>query len=119
MALFTDEQLGDFLEDDEMESEFSDVPPPPAPQPEEDDLNIEGKIVSLNNDAISYIEVVDSFDKKHIFLVHGQFVGAKLLKKSNLKKDFKIYFKEDNFYDLSESRYIKKKVIVYIELAKN
>nr|WP_321226397.1 hypothetical protein [uncultured Psychroserpens sp.] len=119
MALFTDEQLGDFLEDDEMESEFNDVPPPPAPQPEEDDLNIEGKIVSLNNDAISYIEVVDSFDKKHIFLVHGQFVGAKLLKKSNLKKDFKIYFKEDNFYDLSESRYVKKKVIVYIELVKN
>ncbi|MEM5566144.1 hypothetical protein WNY78_13575 [Psychroserpens sp. AS72] len=119
MALFSEDQLIDFIEEDDEENEFNDVPPPPPAPPTENDLNIEGKIVSLNNDAISYIEVVDSFDKKHIFLVHGQFVGAKLLKKSNLKKDFKIYFKEDHFYDLSESRYVKKKVITFIELVEN
>jgi hypothetical protein len=110
MALFTEEQLEEFIAEDD------DVPPPPPAPPTENDLNIEGKIISLNNDAVSYIEVKDSFDKTHTLIVYGQFVGAKLLKKSNLKKDFKIYFKEDNFYDLSESRYVKKKVITFIEL---
>jgi len=117
MSLFSEGQLEEFIMEDDDEYDYGNIPPPPPPAPKnENDLNIEGKIVSLNNDVISYVEVVDAFDKKHTLIVSTQFEGAQLLKKSNLKKDFRIYFREGDYYDLSESRYVKKKVIIYLEI---
>ena len=67
------------------EYDYGNIPPPPPPPApkNENDLNIEGKIVSINNDVISYVEVVDAFDKKHTLIVSTQFEGAQLLIKSN------------------------------------
>lgn len=119
MSLFSEDQLVDFIEEDEMESSYEDMPPPPPAPKNEDDLSIEATLVSLNNEAISYIEVVDAYDKKHTLIVSEQFEGYQFLKKSNLKKNFRVFFKEDFYFDLSERRYVKKKVIKYIELLDN
>ncbi|HLV70321.1 MAG TPA: hypothetical protein VKY34_06400 [Xanthomarina sp.] len=97
------------------EDEFSNMPPPPAPKNFED-LNLEAKLVSLNNDAISYIIVADEFNKEHIFIISEQFEDYSLLNKSNYNKNFKIFYKEVDFFDLSEKRYVLKKVIKYLEL---
>ncbi|WP_460218843.1 hypothetical protein [Psychroserpens sp. MEBiC05023] len=111
IELFSDDQLGAMLDDDD---DYGDVPAPPAAK-DENDLNIEAELLSLNNDAISYITVSDSYNKAHTFIVSEQFEGYELLKKSNINSEFKIYYKEVNFFDLSERRYVKKKVIKYIE----
>ena len=81
----------------------------------EDDLQLEAELVSLNNDAVSYFQVKDAFDKTHTFLIKEQFEGYKLLKKSNYNKTFNIYYKEINMFDLSERKYVKKKVVKYLE----
>lgn len=103
---------GTYVEDDE----FGDVPPPPPGPKNMDDLSIEAQLVSLNNDAVSYIVVSDEFDKEHTFIVSEQFEDYSLLKKSNYKKNFRIFYKEVDYFDLSERRYVKKKVIKYLEL---
>ncbi len=108
MALFNDDQLGELIGDD-------NIPPSPSSKDEED-LQLEAELLSLNNDAISYFQVIDSFDKTHVFLINEQFEGFQLLKKSNLKKPFKIYYKEIDLFDLSERKYVKKKVVKYLEI---
>lgn len=102
---------GSYMEEDG----FNDVPPPPATKNLED-LNMEAKLVSLNNDAVSYIVVKDEFNKEHIFIVSEQFEDYSLLNKSNYKKNFRIFYKEEEYFDLSEKRYVLKKVIKYLEL---
>ena len=113
MALFSDEQLGEIIEDAEYEE--ANTPPPPAPKNEED-LQLEAELIALNNDAVSYFQVKDTFDKAHTFLIKEQFEGYKLLKKSNFNKSFNIYYKEINMFDLSERKYVKKKVVKYLEI---
>lgn len=108
--LFSDEQLGAFLKDDDL----SDIPPPPPPK-NDNSLNIEVELVSINNEAVSYIIVKDVYNKEHTFIIQNQFEGYKLLKKSNINTEFKIYYEEAMFFDLSERRYVKKKVINYLE----
>jgi hypothetical protein len=110
--LFSDAQLGNMLNDDE--NDFDTVPPPPAPK-NENDLNIEVKLASIHNEIISSIIVTDTYDKEHTFIISEQFEGYNLLKKSNIKKDFRIFYKEVEYFDLSERRYVKKKVIKYLE----
>lgn len=110
--LFSEDQLGAMLDDDE--NEYETLPAPPAPK-NENDLNIEVKLISLHNEVISSIIVTDSYNKEHIFIISEQFEGYKLLKNSNIKKDFRIFYKEVEYFDLSERRYVKKKVIKYLE----
>ena len=111
ISLFSDDQLGALLDEDD-----SIPPPPPPPAPKsENDLNIEVELISINNEAVSYIDVTDSYSKKHTFIISEQFEGYKLLKKSNLNQEFRIFYKEVDYFDLSERRYVKKKVIKYIE----
>jgi hypothetical protein len=106
--LFSDEQLDAMLDDD-----MSELPPPASKN--ENDLSIEVELVSINNEGISYIIVTDVFNKKHTFIIRNQFEGYKLLKKSNINKEFRIYYEEAMFFDLSERQYVKKKVINYLE----
>ncbi|GAA4974918.1 hypothetical protein [Algibacter aquimarinus] len=112
MAIFSDEQLDEFI--DESEEPEANIPLPPASK-NEDDLQLEAQLTSLNNDVVSYFQVKDAFDKTHTFLIKEQFEGYKLLKKSNYNKIFNIYYKEINMFDLSESKYVKKKVVKYLE----
>ena len=112
MAIFSDEQLGEIIDDvDEDET----APPPPAAK-NDDDLQLEAELLSLSNDAVSYFQVKDAFDKTHTFIINEQFDGYKLLKKSNFNKSFNIYYKEIDMFDLSERKYVKKKVVKYLEL---
>lgn len=111
MAIFTDDQLGEIID----EALEDDVPPPPSAKNNED-FQLDAELMSLNNDAISYFKLKDAFNKTHVFIIREQFEGFKLLKKSNYKKDFKVYYKEVDFFDLSERKYIKKKVVKYLEL---
>lgn len=113
MAIFSDEQLDEII--DEAQEDEENTPPPPAPK-NENDLQLEAELVSLNNDAVSYFQVKDAFDKTHTFLIKEQFEGYKLLKKSNYNKSFNIYYKEINMFDLSERKYVKKKVVKYLEV---
>ncbi len=78
-------------------------------------LTIEVELVSMKNDAISYINTKDDFDKNHIFLITKEFEGYDLLKKSNFGQSFLVTFKEEEFFDLSEKQYIIKKIITKIE----
>ncbi len=112
MAIFSDEQLDEII--DESEEQDANTPPPPAPK-NDDDLQLEAQLISLSNDAVSYFQVKDAFDKTHTFLIKEQFEGYKLLKKSNYNKAFNIYYKEINMFDLSERKYVKKKVVKYLE----
>ena len=79
-------------------------------------LSIEVELISMNNDAISYIETKDDFDKNHIFLITEEFEGYDLLKKSNFGKSYTITYKEVELFDLSEKQYITKKVITKLEI---
>jgi hypothetical protein len=112
MAIFSDEQLDEIIEDVEADE---NVPPPPAAK-NENDLQLEAELLSLSNDAVSYFEVKDAFNKTHTFIINEQFDGYKLLKKSNFNKPFNIYYKEVDMFDLSERKYVKKKVVKYLEL---
>ena len=114
MAIFSDEQLDEII-DDVVDQENQVIPPPPAPKNEED-LLLEAELTALNNDAISYFQVKDGFDKTHTFLINEQFEGFELLKKSNFNKPFNIYYKEVEMFDLSERKYVKKKVVKYLEV---
>ncbi|NRB58974.1 MAG: hypothetical protein HRU50_03415 [Winogradskyella sp.] len=107
MSLFSGEEMVDMLEDDE-DIEFSDSP--------RDNLNIEVELTSLKNDAISYIETKDDFDKTHTFIILDDFDGYELLNKSNYGKSFSIEYEEKQVFDLSEKQYITKKVITKIDL---
>ncbi|MFI1771430.1 hypothetical protein [Thalassobellus citreus] len=107
MSIFSNDQLSEIIEEDS--------PAEPVAKNEED-LQLEAQLVGLNNDAISYFEVKDDFDKSHIFLINEQFEGYQLLKKSNFKKSFKIYYKEIDLFDLSVRKYVKKNVVKYLEL---
>lgn len=116
MALFTNEQLGEIVDEAmEDDNDLIIAPPPPAPK-NENDLQLEAELVSLSNDAISYFEVKDTFNKTHVFLIKEQFEGYELLKKSNFSKSLKIYYKEIDMFDLSERKYVKKKVVKYLEI---
>ncbi|WP_299113279.1 hypothetical protein [uncultured Winogradskyella sp.] len=108
MSIFSSEELVDIIEDKE-DDIIGFV------NSEENNLSIEVELVSMNNDAISYIKAKDDFDKNHIFLITEEFEGYDLLKKSNFGKSFTITFKEVELFDLSEKQYITKKVITKIE----
>lgn len=110
MSIFSDEQLGEIIEDSE-----NDVNAPAPAEKNDDDLQLEADLVSLNNDAVSYFQVKDAFDKLHTFLINEEFKGYKLLKKSNYSKSFNIYYKVIDMFDLSERKYVKKKVVKYLE----
>lgn len=112
MSIFSDDQWGEIIEDKTFE--YDDVPLPPAAK-NENDLQLEADLVSLNNDAVSYIKVKDMYDKTHFLIISEQFQGFELLKKSNYNKSFRIYYREQNYYDLSERKYVKKKIIKYLE----
>jgi len=114
MAIFSDEQLDEII-DVVVDKENPAIPPSPAPKNEED-LKLEGELTALNNDAISYFQIKDAFDKLHTFLINEQFEGYELLKKSNFNKSFSIYYKEVDMFDLSERKYVKKKVVKYLEV---
>ncbi|MFC0604390.1 hypothetical protein [Winogradskyella pulchriflava] len=106
LSIFSSEELVDMAyDDDEDGSESSGG----------SGLTIEVELVAMNNDAISYIEAKDDYDKNHIFLITQEFEGYDLLKKSNFGNSFLITFKEVEFFDLSEKQYITKKVITKIE----
>ncbi len=108
LSIFSSEELVDIIDDDEDDiNGFANS--------KESDLSIEVELVSMNNDAISYINAKDDFDKNHIFLIIEEFEGYDLLKKSNFGKPFTITFKEMELFDLSEKQYITKKVITKIE----
>ena len=113
ISLFSEEQLENMM-NEELNVDVPPPPPPPAPK-NDSDLNIEAELISINNEAVWYIEVNDSYGKSHTFIVSEQFEGFDLLKKSNLNVTFTIFFKEVDYFDLSERRYVKKKVIKYIE----
>jgi hypothetical protein len=112
MSIFSADQLDALVNDDY--EDFGNIPPPPAPK-NENDLQLEADLVSLNNDAVSYIKVKDAYDKTHMFIIQEQFEGFQLLKKSNYNKSFRIYYKDVDLFDLSERKYVKKKVIKYLE----
>ncbi|WP_431157873.1 hypothetical protein [Winogradskyella poriferorum] len=106
MAIFSTEELVGFIDDeDEMDSSVE----------VNSDLSIEVSLVSMHNDALSYVETKDDFDKSHIFLITREFEGYELLKKSNFGKSFRVTFEEAEFFDLSERQYIIKKIITKIE----
>lgn len=107
MSIFSSEELVDFIDDDDDDmGSNSNV---------DSNLTIEVELVGMRNDAISYLETKDDFEKQHIFLITQQFEGYEMLKKSNFGKSFKITFKEEEYFDLSERQYIIKKVITKIE----
>lgn len=114
MAIFSNEQLEALIDDTENE-DISIIPPPPPAPKNEDDLQLEADLISLNNDAVSYFQVKDAFDKTHTFLIKEQFEGYKLLKRSRYNKTFNIYYKEIDMFDLSERKYVKKKVVKFLE----
>ncbi|WP_452224362.1 hypothetical protein [Lacinutrix chionoecetis] len=113
MSSFTADEL---ISSDE--EELGDIPPPPPAPKNEDDFKMEAKLVSVHNEGISYIKVVNDFNKEYVFLIVTQFEGKDLLKQSNKDLNLKIYYKEKDFYDLSEQRYVKKRVLNYIERLK-
>ncbi|MCB0448307.1 MAG: hypothetical protein KDD03_12530, partial [Gelidibacter sp.] len=94
--------------DDELET-------PAAAPKDENDFNMEVTLESISNDAISHLSVLDEYGKSHKFVVIEQFEGFDLLKSKNFKKPFRVYYREQNFFDLSEKRYVTKKVVKYIE----
>jgi len=108
LSIFSTEELVDLIDDEDGETEG-------LSNSEESKLKIEVELVSMNNDAISYIETKDDFDKNHIFLITEEFEGYELLKKSSFGKSFSITYKEVEFFDLSEKQYITKKVITNLE----
>jgi hypothetical protein len=107
LSIFSSDELVDIIEDDEetIGLKNSDV----------DDLTIEIELLAMNNDAVSYIETKDDFNKNHIFLIMEEFEGYELLKKSSFGKSFTITYKEVELFDLSEKQYITKKVITKLE----
>lgn len=108
LSIFSSDELVELIdEEDEDSSDNSSW--------NDSDLTIEVELISMNNDAISYIKTKDDFDKNHIFLITKEFEGYELLKKSNFGQSFTITFKEVEFFDLSEKQYITKKVITKLE----
>lgn len=107
LSIFSSEELVDIMneDDEDLDSDSSN----------DSNLTIEVELISMNNDAISYIEAKDDFDKTHIFLITEEFEGYELLKKSNFGKFYMVTFKEKEFFDLSEKQYITKKVITKLE----
>ena len=108
LSIFSSEELVEIVSDDDEDTIG-------VKNSNGDDLFIEVELVSMNNDAISYIETKDDFDKNHIFLITEEFEGYELLKKSSFGKSFSITYKEVEFFDLSEKQYITKKVITNLE----
>jgi len=106
-SIFSSEELVDLV-DDEGEDTIG------FKSSDENPLMIEVELLSMNNDAISYIETKDDFDKNHIFLITEEFEGYELLKKSNFGKSFSITYKELELFDLSEKQYITKKVTSWV-----
>ena len=107
LSIFSTDELADFVEDREKDTiGFKNS--------DSNNLTIEVELVAMNNDAISYIETLDDFEKSHIFLITEEFEGYDLLKKSNFNKSF-ISYKEVELFDLSEKQYIVKKVITKLE----
>lgn len=108
LSIFSADELVDFVEERETDTiGFKNS--------DSNNLTIEVELVAMNNDAISYIETIDDFEKRHIFLITEEFEGYDLLKKSNFKKSFMVSYKEVELFDLSEKQYIIKKVITKLE----
>lgn len=92
---------------------------------QEDDINtsksssnksaIEVELSGLYNDALSYIITKDSYNKQHIFLIKDDFEGYDLLKTKNVGQSYRIHFKEESYFDLSERNYVIKKIITKVE----
>ncbi|WP_431136393.1 hypothetical protein [Psychroserpens mesophilus] len=108
--LFSDDQLGAMLDESD-----DDAMLPLTSTKDENDLNIEAKLLSIDNEVVSSFTVSDAFGKTHSFLISQEFEGYKLLVKSNIKQNFRIFYKEADYFDLSERRYVKKKIIKYLE----
>lgn len=107
LSIFSSEELVEIVSDDEDEVGLDEST--------DSGLTIEVELVTMNNDAISYFEAKDDFDKTHIFLITEEFEGYELLKKSNFGKSYTVTFKEVELFDLSEKQYITKKVITKLE----
>jgi hypothetical protein len=107
LSIFSSEELVEIVGDDEDEVGLD--------ASTDSVLTIEVELVTMNNDAISYFEAKDDFDKTHIFLITEEFEGYELLKKSNFGKSYTATFKEVELFDLSEKQYITKKVITKLE----
>ncbi|WP_138433400.1 hypothetical protein [Winogradskyella algicola] len=107
LSIFSSEELVEIVGDDEDEVGLD--------ASTDSVLTIEVELVTMNNDAISYFEAKDDFDKTHIFLITEEFEGYELLKKSNFGKSYTVTFKEVELFDLSEKQYITKKVITKLE----
>lgn len=107
LSIFSSEELVDIINEDDEDLDLDTS--------NDSGLTIEVKLIAMNNDAISYIEAKDDFDKTHIFLITDEFEGYELLKKSNFGKFYTVTFKEEEFFDLSEKQYITKKVITKLE----
>lgn len=107
LSIFSSEELVEFVNDDDDNVGLDDAT--------DIGLTIEVELIAMNNDAISYFEAKDDFDKTHIFLITEEFEGYELLKKSNYGESFTVTFKEVELFDLSEKQYVTKKVITKLE----
>ncbi|WP_299116743.1 hypothetical protein [uncultured Winogradskyella sp.] len=104
MALFNEEELGEYIEDyadDSSQLSYT----------RGNVLSLDVTLVSMENNIVSSITMTDDFDKSHTFVIINEFDGANQLKKSNFGKQFYVEYQELDIYDLSEKRYVKKKVL--------
>ncbi|WP_299128792.1 hypothetical protein [uncultured Winogradskyella sp.] len=108
LSIFSSEELVNIIDDSDNDISINSTL--------DEALTIEVDLLSMSNDAISYITTKDDFDKTHTFLILDTFEGYELLKKSNFNKAFKITFKEIEVFDLSEKQYIIKKVLTGLEM---
>ncbi|MFD1061876.1 hypothetical protein ACFQ1Q_01360 [Winogradskyella litorisediminis] len=79
-------------------------------------LKLNATLIAMENNTISSLNMEDDFGKTHNFIIINDFSGSELLKKSNFKKNFVIEYYELDVYDLSEKRYVKKKVLKSLKM---
>ncbi|MFD0964184.1 hypothetical protein [Pseudofulvibacter geojedonensis] len=107
VSLFSGDELENLVDEDVVDS---------TDKTSDEVITFEAIFISVHNDAVSYIKVLDDFNKEHNILILNDFEGGKLLKKENIKKKFKVSYEEYSLYDLSEQGYTNKKVLKSIEL---
>ena len=78
-------------------------------------LTVTFTLEDLDNNIISSITMSDDYNKNHTFIILNEVNGLEDLKKSNFKKPFLVEFYELDIFDLSEMRYIKKKILKSIK----
>jgi hypothetical protein len=115
MGLFSEGELTELVEEEFADDESENAPPPPPAPKNEKDLLISGELIAVKNDAVSYFIIKDSFNKEHIFIIKNQITGKNILISNNLNKKITVYYTLEDFYDLSENGYRKKKVTTLIE----